>query len=275
MVGWHRDNFKTFAGDPPIATVSLGAVRRFDHRDDTARHKTTLDRPGGRCYSSTTPARSTGVTRSPTGTGVRAPHRSHLPSDRHPVDHAGRPTVYATRNPPPDTSPAPSLPVCEAHRRSHPAGSAAVPVSDRRLAIRVAAGASPHAHQRRVRRLGLASTATQGGRSRVPSAVLVGPQRVPAAGLDRCPRGGPVCRVGHGLHPFTRLLRAGHHAVRHHDLGRRQFRCRALHPEPRRRPRRRRQDQCRRPVWRRCRDRRHLHAQPVLRLRAHDIRPLG
>src|SRR4029453_9398707 len=49
-VGWHRDSDYAHGGQPAIASVSFGAVRRFQLRADAGR------RPGGGCAPAGQPA---------------------------------------------------------------------------------------------------------------------------------------------------------------------------------------------------------------------------
>jgi alkylated DNA repair dioxygenase AlkB len=46
-VGWHRDSDYAHGGQPDIASVSFGATRRFELRDQTARTRTAVDLGSG------------------------------------------------------------------------------------------------------------------------------------------------------------------------------------------------------------------------------------
>ena len=46
-VGWHRDSDYAHGGQPDIASVSFGATRRFEVRDETGRARSAVDLESG------------------------------------------------------------------------------------------------------------------------------------------------------------------------------------------------------------------------------------
>lgn len=48
-MGWHSDDEATLGPEPEIASLSLGAVRRFQFRHRTADRRVSLDLPHGSC----------------------------------------------------------------------------------------------------------------------------------------------------------------------------------------------------------------------------------